>query len=494
MSARTLMVFGTCSDAGKSTLVAGLCRVWARQGLRVAPFKAQNMARNAYVCADGGEIGVAQAVQAFAARVTPAIEHNPVLLKPEPDMRSQLVLLGRSQGSYRYRELWDKRPEILQAVETSLTRLRALHDLVVLEGAGSPAEINLQAHDIPNLAAVRCADARAILVADIDRGGVFASLLGTLALLPDDVRARMCGLVINKFRGDVTLLQDGVTYLEQHSGLPVLGIVPHMGELGLPDEDSLAQSRYRTRRRAPLHELEIAVLDTPCLANFEDVLPLAREPGVHVRLTADARELLEADLVILPGSKATAHDLAFVHQRGLGEALQLRAARAGAIVGICAGAQMLGQHIEDPLGVELPGGAQRVAALGLLPHVTRFEQPKRTVQCSGELQAFGGTAPVAGFVLHHGRLCDVQGSPALRLEDGAPEGHVRGHVVATMLHRVFDRAEPRALLLRYLRARRGLSAPVAQHAEVDPYERLADHVQQHVDCDKLRALACGEPA
>jgi adenosylcobyric acid synthase len=489
VTARTLMVFGTCSDAGKSTLVAGLCRVWARQGLRVAPFKAQNMARNAYVCADGGEIGVAQAVQAFAAGVEPAIEHNPVLLKPEPDMRSQLVLLGRSQGSYRFRELWDKRPEILAAVEQSLQRLRAQYELVVLEGAGSPAEINLQAHDVPNLAAIRCADARAILVADIDRGGVFASLLGTLQLLPDDVRARMCGLVINKFRGDVSLMKDGVSYLEQHSGLPVLGIVPHMGELGLPDEDSLAQTRYRSRRRAPLSELEIAVVDTPCLANFEDVLPLAREPGVHVRLTSDARELLEADLVILPGSKATAHDLAFLRETELAQALVLRAARAGAILGICAGAQILGERIEDPDGVELGGGVRSVTALGLLPHFTRFEQPKRTVQCRGELQAFGGSAPVEGFLLHHGRLCDVQGNAALRLQDGTPEGHARGHLVATMLHRLLDHPEARALLLRYLRARRGLPETHESTVDnVDPYERLADHVQRHVDCDKLRHM------
>ena len=495
MSADTLMVFGTGSDAGKSTLVAGLCRVWARQGVNVAPFKAQNMARNAYVCADGGEIGVAQAVQAYAARVAPAIEHNPVLLKPEPGLRSQLVLLGRSQGSFRFRELWEKRPEILRAVEDSLRLLRARHELIVLEGAGSPAEINLHAHDVPNLAAVRCADARAILVADIDRGGVFASILGTLALLPDDVRRRMCGLVINKFRGDVSLLEDGVTYLQRQSGLPVLGIVPHMGELGLPDEDSLAQTRYRGRRRAGLRELEIAIVDTPCLANFEDVLPLAREPGVQLRLTAAARELLEADLVILPGSKATAHDLAFLRETELAEALQLRAARGGAILGICGGAQIMGEHIEDPEGVELTGAEGQLPALGLLPHFTRFEQPKRTLQCRGQLQVFGGRAPVEGFVLHHGRLCGVAGEPALRLEDGSPEGHARGPLLATMLHRLFDTAEARGLILGHLRAQRGLPAQVEPAADSgDPYERLADHVQQHVDCERLRALARGETA
>lgn len=491
MSGRTLMVFGTCSDAGKSTLVAGLCRVWMRQGIQVAPFKAQNMARNAYVCADGGEIGVAQAVQAIAAGVAPCVDHNPVLLKPEPDLRSQLVLLGSSQGSFRYRELWQRRAEILSAVESALGRLRAGHELVVLEGAGSPAEVNLQAHDIPNLAAVRCADARAILVADIDRGGVFASLMGTLELLPPDVRARMCGLVINKFRGDVSLLDDGIVYIEQRTGLPVLGVVPHMGELGLPDEDSLAQSRYRGRRRASLDELEIAVVDAPCLANFEDVLPLAGEPGVVVRLSAQPRELLEADLVILPGSKLTAHDLAFLRSSGIARALQLRAQRGAPLLGICGGAQMLGERIEDPECIE--GAEPELEALGLLPHSTRYARPKRTLQCSGQLQAFGTPAArVEGFVLHHGRMTGVQGEPALVLDDGSCEGHMRGSVVATMMHRLFDTQAARSSLLRYLRSRRGLSAPTDVAVAPDPYEQLADHVQRHLDCDKLRALALGE--
>jgi adenosylcobyric acid synthase len=490
MSARTLMVFGTSSDAGKSTLVAGLCRVWARQGSKVAPFKAQNMARNAFVCADGGEIGVAQAVQAIAAGVAPCTDHNPVLLKPEPDLRSQLVLLGRSQGSFKYRELWGQRSRILAAVESALERLRSTHELVVLEGAGSPAEVNLQAHDIPNLAAIRCADARAVLVADIDRGGVFASILGTLELLPSDVRARMCGLVINKFRGDVSLLDDGIRFIEQRTGLPVLGVVPHMGEVGLPDEDSLAQSRYRTRRRARLDEIEIAVADTPCLANFEDVLPLAREPGVLVRLSAEPRELLEADLVVLPGSKATAHDLAFLRTTGIAEALLERARASSPLLGICGGAQLLGERIEDPDAVE--SGVPVLDALGILPHITRFAQPKRTTQCSGTLHAFGGSAQVSGFVLHHGRLLDVRGEPALRLDDGQPEGHARGEVVATMLHRLFDTQAARDCLLAHLRARRGLTAPQRGASAADPYEQLADHLARYLDCDKLRRLTLGE--
>jgi len=485
--ARTLMVFGTASDAGKSTLTAGLCRVWARQGLRVAPFKAQNMARNAYVCADGGEIGVAQAVQALAAQVSPSIDHNPILLKPEPGLRSQLIVLGRSLGSVQYRELWRRRPELLQAVDSALGRLRVQHDLVVLEGAGSPAEINLHAHDIANLYATRAADARAILVADIDRGGAFAAMVGTLELLPDDVRERMCGLVFNKFRGDASLLADGIEFLERRTGLPVLGVVPHAGELGLPDEDSLAQSRYRGRARAGLNELEIAIVDTPYLANFEDFIPLSREPQVRMRLTAVARELLEADLVILAGSKATTADLAFLRRTGLDQALLQRAARQLPMLGICGGAQLLGLRIEDPEHVESDQAC--VEALGLMAHITRYEQPKRTHQCRGQLHALGAEVAVTGFMLHHGRLCEVSGAPALTLEDGTPEGHAQGALWASMLHRIFDAAPARAALLSWLRARRSFTpvtpADAAESAVEDDYDRLANHISAHIDCNRL---------
>lgn len=487
MTARALMVFGTASDAGKSTLVAGLCRAWRRQGVDVAPFKAQNMARNAYVCADGGEIGVAQAVQAFAAKVEPRVDHNPVLLKPEPGLRSQLIVRGRSLGSMPYREIVARKPELLAAVSGALDRLRARHQLLVLEGAGSPAEINLHAHDLPNLAATRCADARAILVADIDRGGAFAALVGTLELLPDDIRARMCGLVLNKLRGDPTLLADGLSFLERRTGLPVLGVVPHLGEVGLPDEDSLAQTRYRNRPRAALGTLEIAVLDTPCLANFEDVLPLAREPGVTVRLTAAARELLEADLVILPGSKATAHDLRFVRETGIDRALAKRAERGDPLLGICGGAQLLGRRIEDPDRVESADPV--VEALGILPHSTRYHADKRTEQVSGRLCAFGLDARVSGFVLHHGRIIERTGPAALMFDDGSLEGTAADGCIATMLHRLFDEDAARAALLAWLRARRGVPAPAVAADGGDPYDALADRIEAHVDCRRLYALA-----
>jgi len=486
MIARTLMVFGTASDVGKSTLVSALCRAFVREGVSVAPFKAQNMARNAFVCADGGEIGVAQAVQALAARLEPCVDHNPILLKPEPDLRSQLILLGKAQGSFPYRELIAMRPQLLAAVEGSLARLRARHELVILEGAGSPAEVNLQAHDLPNLAAARCADAEIVLVADVDRGGMFASVLGTLELLPPDLRARMRGIIINKFRGDVSLLTPGIAFLEQRTALPVLGVIPHLAHSGLPDEDSLAQQRYRGTARAGLTEIEVAVVDTPCLANFEDVLPLAAEPGVRLRLTAAPRELLEADLVVLPGSKASVHDLEFMRAKGLAAALQRRAARNQPIVGICAGAQLLGQRIEDPEGIE--SDVALVQALGILPHYTRYASPKLTRQRAGRLSGLGSTARVEGFELHYGHMLGAE-QPLLTLDDGSPEGSMRGSVLASMLHRLFDAASARRVLIEWLCAHRAMQPPTAALEQpADAYDVLADHVRGSLDWPKLQAI------
>jgi adenosylcobyric acid synthase len=488
MSAGTWMVFGTSSDAGKSTIVAGLCRALSNRGLSVAPFKAQNMARNAYVCAGGGEIGVAQAVQAFAARVVPCVDHNPILLKPEPGLRSQLVVHGKSEGSLTFREILERGPQLRAALEESLARLRARHEVVILEGAGSPAEVNLQARDLPNLAATRAADAQVLLVADIDRGGVFASVLGTLELLPSDIRPRVRGVIINKFRGERALLEPGLEFLAQRSGVPVLGVVPFLDDLALPDEDSLALARHRGRPRADLNQLEIAVVDTPCLANFEDMLPLAREPGVSLRLTAAARELLEADLVILPGSKSTLHDLDFLRSRGLDRALARRAQRQEPILGICGGAQMLGTRIDDPDAIE--SQTTSATALGLLPHRTRYELPKLTRQISGRF-LLASEARIDGFWLHHGRMLDAA-EPLVQLDDGAPEGSRQGVVMATMLHRVFDHPGARAAFLGWLRERRGLPASVAPtEAQEDPYDRLAQQLTAALDWRRLEPMLAG---
>lgn len=485
MTAATWMIFGTASDAGKSTIVAGLCRALANRGVSVAPFKAQNMARNAYVCADGGEIGVAQAVQAFAARVVPCVDHNPILLKPEPGLRSQLVVLGKSAGSLSFREILERGPQLKAALADALARLRARHDVVILEGAGSPAEVNLQARDLPNLAATRAADAQVLLVADIDRGGVFASVLGTLELLPADIRPRVRGVIINKFRGERALLEPGLDFIAQKSGVPVLGVVPFLDDIELPDEDSLALARHRRTARADLTQLEVAVVDTPCLANFEDVLPLAREPGVSLRLTAEARELLEADLVILPGSKSTLHDLDFLRRRGLDRALARRAQRQDPILGICGGAQILGMRIEDPDAIE--SEARAATALGLLSHRTRYVLPKLTRRVSGRL-AFGHEARVEGFWLHHGRMLDAT-DPLVQLDGGEPEGNRQGSVMATMVHRLFDHESARAAFLDWLRRNRGLPSSLTQpEPREDPYDRLARQLTAALDWQRLEPM------
>jgi adenosylcobyric acid synthase len=492
--ARTLMVLGTASDVGKSTLVTALCRAFADRGTDVAPFKAQNMARNAYVCADGAEIGVAQAVQAIAARKAPCFDHNPILLKPEPGLRSHVIVHGKPLGVRHFRQLWDERPRLHEAVRVSLERLRSAHELILIEGAGSPAEINLQAHDLPNIATARMSDGPIVLVGDIDRGGVFASLVGTLELLPPDLRARVRGLVINKLRGDASLLAEGIAFLQQRTGVPVLGVVPHAGDLELPDEDSVALDRYRKRPRARLDAIEVAVVDTPALANFEDALPLAHAPGVHLRLTAAPRELLEADLVLMLGSKATVHDLSFLRAQGIDRALAQRAARGEPIIAICGGAQLLSERIEDPTGIE-----SRVAtteALGLLPIVTRFEAEKTTRRFDGTLCAAPlAGARVSGFELHFGRIepsarfASSGAMPALRSSEARDEGCAHGAILASMVHRLFDHGSARDALVSHLFARKSLPPPPPLEPRADAYDRLAQHVRSHLDFDKLVEIA-----
>lgn len=488
MTARTWMVWGTSSDAGKSTVAAALCRLFAREGLRVAPFKAQNMARNAYVCADGGEIGVAQAVQALAARVAPCTDHNPILLKPEPGMVAQVVLDGRAVGKHTFGEYGAMNERMRASVAAALARLRATNDVVVMEGAGSPAEINLAARDLANLESARLGDADILLVADIDRGGVFASIVGTLALVPDDLRPRVRGVVINKLRGDPSLLTSGIADLEARIGVRVLGVVPHAGELRLPDEDSLGIERYRTTPRAALEAFEVTVVDTPALANFEDVVPLTREPGVTVRASAEARDLLETDLLVLAGSKSTVHDLEFLRARGLDAAIRARVERGRPILAICGGTQMLGRTIRDPESVE--SEHVEVDGLDLLPLVTTYGAEKRTERVEGALQLGDASASVRGFHLHHGRVSAEAGAtPLVRLSDGTLEGLRHGAILATMIHRLLDETDARRAVLAWAgHVARG-TAPTEDSE--DPLDMLADHVRAHVDWPFLLSHALG---
>src|SRR5262245_9645590 len=357
MPARTLMVQGAMSSVGKSLLVAALCRIFMQDGLRVAPFKAQNMALNSFATRDGREIGRAQAMQAEAANIDVTVEMNPVLIKPEADSVAQVVVLGRPWARMKASEYMRRRGELWEVVTGALDTLRAQYDLVVIEGAGSPAELNLRHGELVNMAIAAYADAPVLLAGDIDRGGIFAQLLGTLMLLEDDERARVRGLIVNKFRGDRRLFDDGVAILEQRGGVPVLGVVPFVRDLRIADEDSVAldDRRLTTDHRPPTTDdalLDIAVVRLPHISNFDDFDPLRAEPGVSVRFASHADELGRPDLLILPGSKTTIADLRWLHERRLADRVVELAREGVALLGICGGYQMLGTTIHDPLGAE----------------------------------------------------------------------------------------------------------------------------------------------
>jgi adenosylcobyric acid synthase len=502
--APALMVQGTASHVGKSLLVAALCRLFKQDGLRVAPFKAQNMALNSYVTATGGEIGRAQATQAEAAGVAAEVDMNPVLIKPEGDARSQIVVLGKVMGSMTALEYHRRKPELMTIVRESLERLRRRADLVVIEGAGSPAEINLKQHDIVNMAVARAAGARVLLVADIDRGGVFASLVGTMELLDPDERALVGAHVINKFRGDPRLLQPGLEFLVARTGVPVLGVLPFLRELELPDEDSLGLEDRRGRGRASAAELEIAVVRLPRISNFDDFAPLEHEPDVVVRFVERPADVEGADLVILPGSKTTVADLTWLRGSGLAAAVAARAARGAPVLGVCGGCQMLGEEILDPEGME--STSPTTPGLGLLPVRTRFARPKVTAQVRARLATasfLGGALDslVSGYQIHMGRLEPVRhpAKPTFTVlaRNGAPvdepDGAVSasGAVVGTLIHGLFEDHRLRAGLLGILRERRGLppSGPRTAPSREGEYDRLAAMAREHLDLAMLRRIA-----
>jgi adenosylcobyric acid synthase len=509
MTAPALMVQGTASSVGKSLLVTGLCRLFQRAGLRVAPFKSQNMALNSAVTADGLEIGRAQAVQAEAAGIAPTVDMNPILLKPEGDRRSQVVVLGKPIGSMTAVDYHAYKPALSEVIAGSLARLRAAYDLVVIEGAGSPAEINLKANEIVNMHVAALADARVLLVGDIDRGGVFAAFVGTLELLEPHERARIAAFVINKFRGDVALLEPGLRMLTERTAVPVLGVVPYVHHLRIADEDSVSLDDRSRRRRPPPGDLDIAVVRLPRISNHDDVEPLEHEPGVTVRIVDHPADLAGADLVILPGSKNTTSDLAWLRATGLADAIAARGRAAEPILGVCGGCQMLGESIDDPHGVESAAG--RVEGLGLLPLATVYARDKRTAQVRARIAGASfltaGAPPgpptdevVTGYEIHMGRVEPTRSCPrtfaiasrnaiAADSLDGAIGGG--GQIVGTMIHGLFENDGVRAATLANLRARRGLPTPRARPIPTRraEYDRLADAVAAGLDRDLLWQLA-----
>ncbi|GAB7034293.1 cobyric acid synthase [Streptomyces sp. NPDC021749] len=494
-----LLVAGTTSDAGKSVVTAGICRWLVRQGVKVAPFKAQNMSLNSFVTREGAEIGRAQAMQAAAARVEPTALMNPVLLKPGGDRSSQVVLLGKPVGELSARGYFGRpggsspgetqyaggREQLLGTVTDCLAELRRTHDAVICEGAGSPAEINLRRTDIVNMGIARAARIPVVVVGDIDRGGVFASFFGTTALLSKEDQALVAGYLVNKFRGDVTLLEPGLDMLRRLTGRPTLGVLPYAHGLGIDEEDGLRVSLRGAVREsvvAPPHGadvLRVAVCAVPLMSNFTDVDALAAEPGVVVRFVDRPEELADADLVVLPGTRGTVRALRWLRERGLADAVARRAAEGRPVLGICGGFQILGEHIDD----EIESKAGAVEGLGLLPVRVRFAAEKTLARPVG--QALG--EPVEGYEIHHG-VAEVTGGDEEFL-DGCRVGSVWG----THWHGSLESDAFRRAFLRRVAADAGrafVPAPDTRFGALreEQLDRLGDLIEEHADTDALLRL------
>jgi adenosylcobyric acid synthase len=477
MPARTLMIQGTSSGAGKSLLTAALCRIYARRGVRVLPFKAQNMSNNAAVTADGGEIGRAQALQARAAGVAPTTAMNPVLLKPLADTRSDVIVRGRRDAALAAIPWRERKAVLWDVVCAALAELRADADLVLIEGAGSPAEINLP--DWVNMGVAREADAPVLLVADIDRGGAFAALFGTWALLPEADRARIAGFVLNRFRGDASLLAPAPEVLRERTGVPTLGVVPFL-RLDLPDEDAASL----TDRGAG--EVTVAAIRLPHVSNFDDLDPLAAEPGVRVRWTESAAGLEGCDAIVIPGTRNTTADLRWMWESGVAAAVRARAAAGAPVVGLCGGYQILGRAVADPLGLE---GGGEVAGLALLDVRTELAEAKTTRLAvaswtgGGAFAALrGGT--VSGYEIHHGRTDLGAAAEPLMSIQGEPAGAARGAVWGCYLHGAFGDDALRGAWLASLRA--GTTSDTRWEAHLDAeLDRLADAVETSLDMEAV---------
>ena len=489
--AKCIMVQGTMSGAGKSLLCTALCRIFAQDGYKVAPFKSQNMALNSFVTRAGLEMGRAQVVQAQAAGVEPDVRMNPILLKPSSDVGSQVIVNGEVRGDMPARAYFRQKkaliPEILRAYES----LAQEYDILVIEGAGSPAEINLKADDIVNMGLAKLVDAPVLLVGDIDRGGVFAQLYGTVALLEADERARICGLVINKFRGDVEILRPGLAMLEEKTHLPVLGVIPYT-RADIEDEDSLSERLQSSKAVKPL---DAAVVRLPHISNFTDFMPLEQHPLLGVRYVQNVRELGSPDLIILPGTKNTVADLLWLRQCGLEAAVQKLAKRGTPILGVCGGYQMLGRTLDDTLGSE-SGQPQTLRGLALLPTDTVFTAEKHRAQVTATAAAPFAGASLTGYEIHTGRTA-VQGSAFCTQADGTPEGCVQDAVFGTYLHGLFDSGELTEKLAAYLCKQKGLcpeaAAPISmERYRAQQFDLLADSVRTALDLPAVYA-AMGLP-
>ena len=484
--ARCIMVQGTMSGAGKSLLCAALCRIFAQDGYRAAPFKSQNMALNSFVTRDGLEMGRAQVVQAQAAGVEPDVRMNPILLKPSSDIGSQVIVNGEVRGDMPAKEYFRRKKALIPDILRAYDSLASEFDIIVIEGAGSPAEINLKADDIVNMGLARLVAAPVLLAGDIDRGGVFAQLYGTVELLEPDERARICGLIINKFRGDVEILRPGLAMLEEKTRLPVVGVVPYL-KVDIEDEDSLSD---RLQQKNAVKPLDVAIVRLPHISNFTDFMPLEQHPLLGVRYVQAARELGMPDLIILPGTKNTVNDLLWLRQCGLETAVQKLARRGTPVLGVCGGYQMLGGMLDDSAGTE-SGRPQTLRGLELLPTRTVFTLEKRRAQVTATAAAPFAGAALTGYEIHTGRTT-VEGAPFCTLTDGTPDGCVQGSVFGTYLHGLFDSGELTEKLAALLCRRKGLepetAAPLTMQAyREQQFDMLADGVRRALDMSAIYA-------
>jgi adenosylcobyric acid synthase len=489
---KAIMVVGTTSHAGKSLLTAAICRILSRRGWRVTPFKGQNMALNAYVTTSGGEIGYAQAVQAWAAGISPLVEMNPILLKPQGDMTSQVIIKGKPVGKVSAADYYEQYFELgWRSIEESLQYLQTEFDLIISEGAGSPAEINLKHRDLTNMRVAKHLNAATILVVDIDRGGAFAHVVGTLELLEPEERALIKGIVINKFRGQRSLLDPGIKWLEERTGIPVLGVIPYMEHI-FPAEDSLDLLERKPQKSQS--QLNIAVIRLPRISNFTDFDPLESESSVNVKYINPKQDLGHPDAVILPGTKTTVHDMILLQKSGMSEQIQHYAAAGGTVMGICGGFQMLGQIIADPEGIE--GQAGRFQGLGLLPIRTVITGQKiaRQRQVTSNYPQVG--LPVSGFEIHNGRSrVETLPSEAQSYHPLFDDGNLGlvdncQSIWGTYLHGIFDNGAWRRAWLNRLRQQRGLNSlptGVANYREQREgiLDSLATEVERHLDLTPL---------
>ena len=476
--AKNIMIQGTMSNAGKSLLAAGLCRIFRQDGYRVAPFKSQNMALNSFITKTGAEMGRAQVVQAEAAGIEPDVRMNPILLKPTTDVGSQVIVNGQVQGNMRAMEYYRRKREFIPAVMEAYNSLAQEYDILVIEGAGSPAEINLKATDIVNMGLAELVDAPVLLVGDIDRGGVFAQLYGTIALLEPREQRRIKGTIVNKFRGDRAILQPGIDILEKICGVPVAGVIPYT-HVDIDDEDSLS-TRFHTGDGRK--DIDIAVVKLPRISNFTDVSPLERFESVSVRYIERPDQLHQPDMILLPGTKSTIADLLWLRQSGLEAAICQQAARGCIVFGICGGYQMLGTSIRDPLGVET-AGVTEVKGMGLLPMDTVFQGEKVQQQTggvfgtiSGPLHSLSGMA-YTGYEIHMGR--SGQQLPPLVS---------RGNVYGSYIHGIFDGAGIAQAVIGDLAARKGIDPGTLtvfdpERYKQEQYDKLADAVRGGLDMD-----------